>query len=249
MNILVIDDEIKARSLLKNLIQSSSFEIDNIYEAEDLSSGVSVIKKESPKLVFLDIEMPNEQGTEIFKYFDENEVDFELVFTTAYSEYALQAFEMNAVDYLLKPIRPKRLKEVIERVQKSFKKEDIQMRLEELKCTLKTNNFKKIGLPVQDGFQFVPLEEIVHLEADGMYTKVKKKDGKSIMVSKPLRFFQHLLDSKTTFYRPHRSHIVNLTFLKQYVRKDGSYIVMENEDIVPVSKDKKEEFLELVSSI
>lgn len=249
MKVVVIDDEIKARSLLKNLILSASTDIDEVYEAEDLISGVSVIRNECPELVFLDIEMPNEQGTEIFKYFDEQEVNFELVFTTAYSEYALQAFEMNAIDYLLKPIRPKRLKEVIERVHNSFNKEDIQKRLEELKTTLKTNNFKKIGLPVQDGFEFVPLDEIIHLEADGMYTVVKKINNEKIMVSKPLKFFQHLLDAGATFYRPHRSHIINMTYLKQYIRKDGNYIVLENSDIVPVSKDKKEEFLDLVSSI
>lgn len=249
MKIAIIDDEAKARSLLEHLIKQNCNDIEDIFMADDLKSGVDLIKKEKPRLVFLDIEMPREQGIEILNYFEDEEIDFEIVFTTAYSDYALQAFEMNAVDYLLKPIRPKRLKEVVERVQDSFNKNDIQTRLEELKSSLQNQNFDKIGLPVQDGIIFIPLNEIIHLEADGMYTNVYQKGSEKLVVSKPLKFFEHLLQSGKTFYRPHRSHIFNLTFLKQYVRRDGNYIVLENDAVLPISKDKREEFLQIVSSI
>lgn len=249
MKILVIDDEVKARSLLTNLVRSASDDIHELNEAADLATGVDLIRKHHPNLVFLDIEMPNEQGTEILKYFEGETIDFDIVFTTAYSEYALKAFELNAIDYLLKPIRPKKLKEVLERVRTNAKQKNIQLRLEELRNSLRSNHFDKIGLPVQDGIEFVPLREILRLEADGMYTKVKRDNGEEVLVSKPLKYFQHLLDSGTTFYRPHRSHIINMTFLKQYVRRDGHFIVLENGDSIPVAKDKKEEFLELVSSI
>lgn len=250
MKVLVIDDEVKARSLLKNLIFSASEEVEEVYEAADLKSGVELIRQKDPRLVFLDIEMPEEQGTDIFNYFDKEEIKFELVFTTAYSEYALQAFEMNAIDYLLKPIRPKRLKEVIHRVLENFNQEGIQKRLEELKNSLRTNNFQKIGLPVNDGFEFVELKDIMHLEADGMYTKVIiSTNNETILVSKPLKFFQDILGLGNTFYRPHRSHIVNLSYLKRYVRSNGNHIVLENGNIVPVAKDKRAEFLELVTTL
>jgi two-component system LytT family response regulator len=249
VKIVVIDDEPKARSLLTNLIRSASDAVHELHQAADLASGVQMIREHNPHLVFLDIEMPNEQGTEILNYFEGETIDFDIVFTTAYSEYALKAFEINAIDYLLKPIRPKRLKEVLERVRTAAEQKDIQLRLEELRNSLRNNHFDKIGLPVQDGIEFVPLQQIIRLEADGMYTKVKRENGEEVLVSKPLKYFQHLLESGTTFYRPHRSHIINMTFLKQYVRRDGHSIVLENGDMVPVAKDKKEEFLELVSSI
>ncbi len=249
MKIAVIDDEVKARSLLINLIRNIGEEVGEIAEAGDLANGVDVIRKLKPDLVFLDIEMPNERGTEILNYFEGEAIEFDIVFTTAYSEYALQAFEMNAIDYLLKPIRPKRLKEVIDRVRSSAEQKNIQLRLEELRKSLRSNHFNKIGLPVQDGIEFVPLQQIVRLEADGMYTKVKRENGDEVLVSKPLKYFQHLLDAGSTFYRPHRSHIINMKFLKQYVRRDGHAIILENGDMVPVAKDKKEQFLELVSSI
>jgi two-component system LytT family response regulator len=250
MDIIIIDDEVKARSLIRNIMLQSSYNsIGKILEAENLREGVQLIKEHHPQVVLLDIEMPNEQGIEILNYFDTDAIDFELVFTTAYSEYAVQAFEMNAIDYILKPIRPKRLMEVINRIKESFDRNDIQNRLEELRKSLKEHNFNKIGLPVVDGIEFVPIDSIVHLKAEGMYTHVFTLNENARVVSKPLKFFDVLLDSGKTFYRPHRSHIVNLTFLKNYVRTDGNYIVLENGGQIPISKEKKDEFLNLVTQL
>ncbi len=249
MTIVIIDDETKARSLLIALIKKQIDSEHEVFEASNLVDGVELIKKEQPKLVFLDIEMPNHQGIEIFNYFQPNEITFEIVFTTAYSEYALKAFELNAIDYLLKPIRPARIKEVIEKVEKTFNQEKIQIKLDELSKSLRENNFNKIGLPVADGILFVPFDEIVNLEASGMYTKIFTVNSGEEIISKPLKYFENLLDQGNTFYRTHRSHIVNLKFLKQYVRKDGNFVIMENNEKVPVSKEKKDEFLTLVSNL
>ncbi|MBL4706432.1 MAG: response regulator transcription factor [Flavobacteriales bacterium] len=249
MKILIIDDEPRARNLLHNIIDQQCEMVEEVIEAANLINGVQAIKTQKPQLVFLDIEMPNQQGIEIFNYFQKEEIDFELVFTTAYSEYAIRAFEMNAVDYILKPIRPKRIKEVVAKVQESYNQESIQNKLEELKLSLSTNVFKKIGLPVSDGILFIPIPEIIHLEADGMYTKVYTLNNGSEIISKPLKFFENLVETNSSFYRPHRSHIFNLKYLKQFVRRDGNYVVLENDQIIPISKDKKEEFLELVSAL
>ncbi len=249
MTALIIDDEPKARSLLRNILEESCDFISNIYEAVDLKQGVEQIQQRGPQLVFLDIEMPNEQGIKIFDYFKKNEIDFEIVFTTAYSQYALQAFEMNAIDYILKPLRPKRVVEVAKKVHSDFNKATINLRLEELRESLKTKTFNKIGLPISDGILFLPLDEIIHMEADGMYTKFyTSNDGKKV-VSKPLKYFEHILESGAGFYRPHRSHIFNINYLKQYVKKDGNYVVLENEHVVPVSKDKRDEFVKLISTL
>ena len=249
MKIVIIDDESKARSLLRNVIKRLDDDTYEVFDAEDLSSGVSIIKREQPKLVFLDIEMPNEQGTEILNYFENDEINFEICFSTAYSEYALRAFEMNALDYILKPIRPKKILEVIQKVRENFNQEGIQEKLQELKKSLNANNFNKIGLPVKDGIRFVELVDIINLIADGMYTKVYINDEKPILISKPLKFFNHLIEAGNTFYKPHRSHIFNIKYLKQYIKKDGNYVLLENDQTIPISKEKRDEFLSLISAI
>jgi two-component system LytT family response regulator len=249
MRILVIDDEPKARSLLKNIISKLDDDQYEVYEAEDLQSGVKMIRQIKPKLVFLDIEMPNEQGTEILNYFDPEEINFEIVFSTAYSDYALRAFELNAIDYLLKPIRPKKVIDVVKRVRESYNQLTIQKKLHELKETLSQSNFEKIGVPIKDGIKFIALSNIIHLEADGMYTKIHIRNNSSLLISKPLKFFNHILEGETTFYKPHRSHIFNMQYLEQYVKRDGNYALLENGHIIPIAKDKREEFVSLISTI
>jgi len=249
MVILIIEDEPKARNLIRSILEESCSFVEVIHEAGDLQSGVELIKQHAPQLVFLDIEMPGQQGIEIFSYFKENEINFEIVFTTAYDQYALRAFEMNAVDYMLKPLRPKKLIEVTEKVHQSFQRNTINHKLEELRESLQSNTFKKIGLPMNDGILFLSLDDIVHMEADGMYTKFYTKSNGDKIVSKPLKFFEHILQSKAGFYRPHRSHIFNINYLKQYVRKDGNYVVLENDHVIPIARDKRDEFMSLISSV
>jgi two-component system LytT family response regulator len=249
MKIVIIDDETKARSLLRNVIGRLDDDQYELFEASDLASGVEIIKRELPKLVFLDIEMPNEQGTEILNYFEPDEVNFEIVFSTAYSDYALRAFEMNAIDYILKPVRPKKVIEVIKRVRETYNQENIQEKLHELKESLNRNNFEKIGVPVQDGIRFLPLKNIIHLEADGMYTKIHMINDDTLLISKPLKFFNHLHQGGGTFYKPHRSHIFNIQYLQQYVKRDGNYVLLENNNVIPISKDKREEFISIISAI
>ncbi|NOQ73029.1 MAG: response regulator [Crocinitomix sp.] len=247
MNILIIDDEPKARILLRNIIDSGCDFVESITEASNLKSGVALIRETSPQLVFLDIEMPNQQGTELLNYFEADEIDFEIVFTTAYSDYALRAFEMNAIDYILKPLRSKKIIDVINKVKNNYDKENVGSKFQELKKSLKTNRFEKMGLPVKDGILFVSLAEIIHIEADGMYSKFHTVEEGSLLVSKPLKYFEHILEISSDFYRPHRSHIFNLNFLKRYIKKDGNYVVLNNEHIIPVAKDKREAFLALIS--
>lgn len=249
MKIVIIDDEVRAGSLLKYLIEEHYNSLESTFYADNLRAGVELIKKHNPHLVLLDIEMPDEKGLEIVNYFDDGEFDFELVFTTAYSEYAIQAFEINAFDYLLKPIRPEKLKDVLIKVENTKNKKQIHERLSELKSALQSKSFNKIGLSVSDGIIFVSLEEIVHFAASGMYTEVFLKSGKKVLVSKPLKNFEYLTEINNTFYRPHRSFICNLQYLKQYVRRDGNYIIMENKCEIPISKHKREEFLQIITSI
>ena len=249
MKAIIIDDERKARNVLRILVEEQCPKIEMIFEAEDLLSGVDLIKQHQPQIVFLDIEMPQHSGLEILNFVDKDDFKFEVIFTTAYSEYAIQAFQISAIDYLLKPIRAQQVKEAVDKAVKVIGSSDITTRLEELKNSLASSNFNKIGLPFSDGIKFVNFEDIIMLEADGMYTKIATKTEPEILVSKPLKHFADLLAKINLFYRPHRSYLINLKYIKEYIKKDGGYIVMDNDETVSISKDKKEEFLTIVQHI
>ncbi|WP_430409870.1 LytR/AlgR family response regulator transcription factor [Kordia sp.] len=249
MKVIIIDDERKARNLLNILISENCPKITEIFEAEDLLSGIELIKKEQPQIVFLDIEMPQHSGLEILNFIEKDNFNFEIIFTTAYSEYAIKAFQLSAIDYLLKPVRATQIQETVEKALKHIGKSQINIKLEELKKSLASSNFNKIGLPFSDGFKFVDFNEIILLEADGMYTKITTVNESGILVSKPLKHFVSLLIKVKTFYRPHRSYLINLKYIKEYIKKDGGYIIMDNNETVSISKDKKEEFLAIVQNI
>jgi len=246
---LIIDDEKKARVLLSTILQEYCPKIEEIYTAEDLPSGVELIKKHQPNIVFLDIEMPEYSGLQILDFVDKDDLNFEIIFTTAYSEYAIEAFQFSAIDYLLKPLRPKQVQDAVDRFEKETKKNQLHDKLLELSNAFKTAAFNKIALPVSDGVRFVPLDDIICFKADGMYTKVFSLSEGEILISKPLKHFVEMLQNKSLFYRPHRSFLINLKHIKQFVKKDGSYIVMENDISVAISKEKKEEFLSFVNTI
>lgn len=249
MKALIIDDEAKARSLLNIILQENCEEISEIFEASTLLSGVEIIKKEEPKLIFLDIEMPEHSGLEILNFIDKTNYNFEIIFVTAYSEHAVRAFELSAVDYLLKPARPTKVKGAVQKALSQLGKSRISIKLEELKKSLTALNYKKVGLPHSNGTKFVNFEDIIVLEADGMYTKVSMVNSDDVLVCKPLRFFDSVLADNINFYRIHRSFLINLMYMTEYVKKEGGYVVMENGKNVSISKDNKEEFLTIVKSI
>ncbi|TDY14052.1 MULTISPECIES: LytR/AlgR family response regulator transcription factor [Flavobacteriaceae] len=249
MKALIIDDEKKARQVLQILVEENCPKITTILQADNLMFGVELIKQEAPNIVFLDIEMPEHSGLEILNFIEKEVHNFEIIFTTAYSEYAIQAFQLSAIDYLLKPVRPSQVKDAVDKAIKFLGNSQINKRLTELKSSLEDANFKKIGLPNSNGIKFVNFTDIIMLEADGMYTNVTTLSDGDILVSKPLKFFVDLLQNIKMFYRPHRSFLINLAFIKEYIKKDGGYIIMENDKSVSISNDKKEEFLTIVQSI
>ena len=249
MKVVIIDDERKARNVLKILIEENCPKITKIFEAEDLKSGIDIIKEELPNIVFLDVEMPEHSGLEILNFIEKEVYDFEIIFTTAYNDYAIQAFQLSAIDYLLKPVSASKVKEAVDKALKFLGASRIDKRLKELKKSFVDNNFSKIGLPVADGIKFLDFKDIIMLEADGMYTKISSINEESIMISKPLRYFVELLEKQNIFYKPHRSYLINLSFIKEYIKKYGGYILMDNDKTVSISKDKKDEFLAIVSNM
>ncbi|MEQ6118992.1 LytTR family DNA-binding domain-containing protein [Reichenbachiella sp. MALMAid0571] len=248
MKALIIDDELKARNLLRILVEENCKRITQVFEAENLMNGVELIKKEEPEIVFLDIEMPNHSGLEILEFINKEDYNFEIVFTTAYNEYAIQAIQLSALDYILKPVSAGKVKAAVDKVVEFLGKSKINQRLEELKQTFKSNTFRKIGLPVNDGISFVSFDDIILMEAEGMYTHIHTIDEK-LLISKPLKYFVEMLQNIDLFFRPHRSFLINLKYIKKYVKSDGGYIMMDNDKSVSLSKDKVEEFMQLMQGI
>ena len=248
MKAVIIDDEQKARNLLRVLLEENCPQIKQIESADSLPAGVKLIRSLQPDIVFLDIEMPGYSGIQILDFFENEPITFEIIFTTAYSDYALKAFELNAIDYLLKPLRDEQVEKAVSKAMGQIGKTKISERLEELRNSLKASSIRKIGLPVSNGVLFVELDSIIMLEADRMYTKVYTDKTEMLLVSKPLKFFIDILVDVAEFYRPHRSFMINLKHIKQYVNQDGGYIIMDNLQTVPLSKEKKEELLHLLQT-
>lgn len=179
MKAIIVDDEAHARSLLSNTIKEHCKGIEVIAEAENIKEAVKLINKNTIELVFLDIEMPNENGFALFEYFDKP--NFVTIFCTAYSEYAIQAFEVSAVDYLLKPVTISKLQDAIEKAIKMRGQNQILQNVNTLRENISVNQLQKIALPLSDGLVFIKIDDILYFEADGSYTHVITNKEKSLV--------------------------------------------------------------------
>lgn len=243
---IIIDDEERARRVMRKLLEEFTEGVEVIAECANVPDAVRQINSLEPDVVFCDIEMPDFSGLELLSFF--KEVNFELIFATGYSEYAIQAFEMSAVDYLLKPIQIDKLEIAIERLKNKMQQATMHDRLEALKDNLKTDDLYKIALPVSDGLIFIEVKNLSLLEADGSYTKVWLKDGSNMLVSKKLKFFDDLLNKRAQFFRVHRSSLININSIKKYSKAE-SYIFLDNNKSVKIARDKKSEFEEYITEI
>lgn len=236
---IIIDDEERSRNLLASLLQEYCSKVEVVAIAANVPEGVLAINKVKPDVVFLDVEMPEYSGFELLDFF--REIDFEIIFVTAYSQYAIKAFEVSAIGYLLKPVEITLLQQVVEKVKQKKEQVANQQRLELLKDTLQADEVRKIAFPMGDGLLFVEVTDIVFMEADGAYTNVYLRNGSKVLVSKKLKFFEEILSNRKIFFRSHRSHLINLNFIKKYL-KGESTILMDNNSSLQLSRDRKQEF-------
>jgi two-component system LytT family response regulator len=246
MNCIIVDDEEAARSILKKIITENCTDITICDAVGDVASAVKSINKYKPDLVFLDIEMPNQNGFALFDYFDNP--SFETIFCTAYSEYALKAFEVSAVDYILKPVSISKIVGAIEKAVKIAGQNQIINRVNALKENIRNNNLQKIALPMNDGLIFVKLEDVLYFEADGSYTNVVLKNTKTL-VSKKIKEFDELLANDNRFYRTHRSYLVNIMQIKKYTKREGALLEFEDGVSIAVAREKVKEFDEFIGGL
>jgi two-component system LytT family response regulator len=235
---VIIEDEPQAVTLLKNILASNFPNIEVLADFDKISLAANYIKQCKPNFVFLDVQLNGELGIDIANHLTKEELDFEIIFTTAYGGFALEAFALSAVDYVLKPINEERLIEAVNRVLKKH-----QVSLEQLKILQEvstTDKIEKIVLSMNEKKIIVNVNDIIFLKADNVYTEFYLNNDLKHVVSKPLKEYELLL-SQTTFYKPHRSYIINTSAVKAYQKAAGE-IEMNNNFKVNLSRDKKKEF-------
>lgn len=242
LKVFLVDDEPKSRDTLRHMLQMFCSGVEVIGEAGTLVEAAQKINKGKPDLVFLDIELPEQNGFKLFDYFPNP--NFEVVFATAYSQYAVQAFRLAAVDYLLKPFHIKELQQAINRVIQKRQDQYYQKKLEILNNNF-NNAVKKLSLPVLDGFQYVELNEILYCEASRNYTNFYLTDGSKLIVSKPLKVYEDLL-SDFNFARINRSSLINLGYLKSYKKVNNGIVTLTDGTVIAVSQGRKKDFLEKI---
>lgn len=242
MQAIIVDDEEPARQALRALLTEVAPDIAIIGEASSVAEGVKLINKHAPQIVFSDIDMPVLTGLQLLDFFDHEDISFELIFVTSYSEYAVKAFQLSAIDYLLKPIDKELLAKAVDKVRqrKNYRQTE---RNTALKQMVSQNKFDKIALPLADGLRFVEIDSISVMKADNVYTEVEMKNGEQILVSKPLKSFEKMLEQSLGFFRTHRSYLINLNAVKTFIRSDGGMIVMGNDRQIPIARERKDEFV------
>ena len=246
MTAIIVDDEKHCRDVLALLLQRFCPQVQLLASCVDGTEGYQAVEMHHPDLVFLDIEMPGMSGFDMLEACRFNK--FDVIFTTAYNEYAIKAIRHNALDYILKPIDKD---ELVQAVQKAE-----QERL--TRAPAKVESFveylhrqktgDRIALPTLEGLQIINSEEIYYCESDGGYTRFFLTNGKIVLISKTLKEVEDVLETKG-FCRVHHGYLINLRYVQRYIRGDGGEVIMENNKNIPVSRNKKQEFLNLLEKI
>ena len=249
---VIVDDEPSAVEVIKILLQKKcAGDVQVVATTNSPFEGKGLIELLQPDLVFLDIEMPGMSGIELVASI--YHVGTKIIFVTAYDTYAINAFKVNAVDYLLKPIDSADLVKAVYKVKKEREnREALQLAqiksLQQLFNAPKEPQQSRIGIGMADKIQFVVVTDILYCQAAGAYTTVFLKDGTKLLASKSLGDFQEQLEP-SNFFRIHHSYLINLGLVKEYQRNDGGYVVMNNNVKLEVSQRKRKEFLDAVNHI
>lgn len=242
MKAIILDDEPDCVKLLALQLKMSCPQIDVIAECTDSIDGLKKIQDLVPDIVFMDIEMPRMNGFQVLEAI--GDINFSLVFVTAYDKFAVKAFRYSAIDYLLKPIDTKELQECVRKIEKQKKIDQRQIDLLKIQYSYPRKTLPdKIALPFQNGVSFVQITDIIYCEADDNYTKFYLKNGQVTLISKTLRDIQETLEERN-FLRVHRQFLVNLDQISRYVKGEGNYLIMSNDTTIPVARNQKDKLIE-----
>lgn len=246
---ILIDDDVNLREGLNGLLSLYAPDIDIIGEADSVESGVEIVNKLNPQVIFLDIQMNDGTGFDMLEKLSEinGKVTYHVVFITAYEHYAIKAFRFSALDFLLKPVAPDDLEKVIDKIRNVLEKDNdyshIDLLLENIRK--KADNFKRIALSNSDGIHLLDISDIIRCESDDNYTKFFIKNRKPILISKTLKEYEELL-TEHDFVRIHQSHLINLDYVKSYVKKENGFVLMADDTQLPISQRKKEQLQQII---
>lgn len=245
MRTIIIEDELKAISALKEELQYNCPEVVLLDVAQNIKDAVVKIQQHKPDLVFLDIQLQDGLGFEIFRHLET--LDFNVIFTTAYSEYALNAIKIGALDYLLKPIDSEELRQAVNKAIKQNQTELTTKVKTLLANETKNAGEKRITLQTSEGIFLHKISSIIRCHSEGSYTRIHFENGKKLLIAKTLKEFDEML-SDYDFERIHNSHIINMKHMTSYVNKDGGYVVMSDRSTLPISQRKKSGFMRALNA-
>ncbi|MFI5149472.1 MAG: LytR/AlgR family response regulator transcription factor [Bacteroidia bacterium] len=245
---VIIEDEKKSRELLESLVTKHCPDVQLLGSADSVESAVELIRKTKPRLIFLDIEMPDGSGFDLLKAL--GDLTFEVIFTTASDRYAINAIKYSALDYLLKPIDSEELKAA---VQKIMEKDKNLSPVENLKFLLQNfrkgdEQYSRITLPTGNAYEIVNIKDIIRCEADGNYTSFFLNDKRKMVVTMGLKHYEDLLP-QNDFFRIHNHHLVNVNHVSRVLKEDGGYAIMSDGSKIEISRRKKDSFLERIHNL
>ncbi len=243
INAVIIEDEKKSREVLEALVKANCPDVNILGSADSVASGVELIRKTNPRLVFLDIEMADGSGFDLLEKV--TNTGFDIIFTTASDAHALRAIKYSAIDYLLKPIDADELKTAVEKIRA---KQSDTANLENLKFLLANfkrpnEQYSKITLPTGNAYEIVNVKDIIRCEADGSYTSFFLENKKKLLVSASLKHYEDLLPPDD-FIRVHHHHLINMNHVVRFLKTDGGYAVMSDGTQIEISRRKKDFFLQ-----
>jgi two-component system LytT family response regulator len=245
---IIIEDEKMSKEALCRMLEKYCPTVEVVAEADGYRKGVEEIRKHHPDVIFLDIQMPDGSGFRVLEELEE--IDFEIIFTTAFDQFAIKAIKYSALDYLLKPIIPEDLMEAVTRVEKKkaehTRRKSLETGNEDLRLREERN--PKIVLSTSEMIHVINVNDIIRCESDNYYTYFYFVDGRKLLVSKTLKENEELL-TQYNFIRPHKSHLINIKFIKSYIRQEGGYILMNDGTKIPVSRRKKDKIIEIIFNL
>jgi two-component system, LytTR family, response regulator len=241
---ILVDDELSSIQNLQFKIQEYCPNIKVVAQSQNPEEAIRLIQQHKPDVIFLDIEMPRMSGFKMLEQIPE--IDFEIIFITAYNHYAINAIRISAFDYLVKPVAIEDLQQTVSRLG-TFSVKKTKERADTLKKNLANPKSQEdnIAVPTNDGLEFIQISQIIRIESSSNYSRIMLQNGHQMLVTRQLKDFEELLQDYR-FYRVHHSHLINLNYIARYLRGDGGQITMRNGDIVDVSRRKKEIFLKLI---
>jgi two-component system, LytTR family, response regulator len=244
INVIIIDDEKNALDVLEMQLNNYCTDVHIICKCDGGEKGIAAIKKHNPDLIFIDIEMPHKNGFDVLK--ETSQFNYDIIFTTAYDQFAIKAFKFSAIDYLLKPIDIIELQQAIEKVKNKKGSHNLDEKIKLLFAQLQPQNEKltnKIAIPMADGMELLEPNEIIRCESDSNYTHIFLVSGKKITLAKTLKDVEENIEG-SPFYRIHQSHLINMNHVAKFIKGDGAYVIMKDGTQIAISRNKKEAFME-----